>query len=256
MKPDERNPVFKKRGSVWIPSPVASGPFTGQHGGAVAGVMAAALEYYAAEGDFGIGLKFALQLLRPVAVVPAKISVGVVRGGSRITVLRASMITEAKQCALAHAIFVQPKQINGLSDSDSVELSPEEGTPFEIGEYSSKPWFWDTIEGRRDNSGVFWLRPTRPVTDPLTPLALVASMADWSSGLSRPDSLTNPIVAAFPNADLSIHLSRLPVGRWIGVKPVSMWENNGMGLTDSQLFDIRGSLGRSCQTIVLVPIED
>ena len=232
----------------------AKGPFPGQHGGAVAGVMAAAIEQHAAGRDFGIGLKFSLHLLRPVPIAPVRVTIREEHTGSRLSVLGAEMTIEDKRYAFAHAVFVRTAATPGLTGASHAPQDPTRLPAYRISSYSGEPWFWDTLECRRDTrAGVFWVRQLMPVADPLTALAQVAALADWSSGLSRPDSLERPLVDAFPNADLSVHLSRAPRGDWIGLRGNPAWNANGTGLTDTELLDAHGAIGRCCQSIVLVP---
>ena len=56
---------------------------------------------------------------------------------------------------------------------------------------------------------------------------------------------------SFPNTDLTISLHRDPVGDWFGSKSVSHWQPTGIGLSDSELFDVEGSVGRATQSLIL-----
>ena len=107
----------------------------------------------------------------------------------------------------------------------------------------------------RGANGEFWLRSITPVADSASPLARVCAHADWASGPPRLDTFASPKLAGFPNADLSVHLSRIPVGEWIGLRPRSHWFANGMGMTDTEILDVLGPIGRACHTLVLVPVK-
>ena len=48
-------------------------------------------------------------------------------------------------------------------------------------------------------------------------------------------------------------MSRLPCGDWVGMEPVSDWRSEGMGFTETRLYDTEGWIGRACQTVVLTP---
>jgi len=194
-------------------------------------------------------------LLRPAPIEPCTISVATVRAGGRVTVLAATLRIGSKDCALAQAIFVRTQEVGHwpipdveIHEPENLELVPKPA------KFSSVPWFRDTVEVRRAN-GIFWLRSVKPVVSPLSPLARVCAHADWASGLSRHDSYESPKVGGFPNADLSVHLGREPRGEWIGLKPRSDWYANGMGMTDTEILDICGPLGRACHTLVLLPVE-
>ena len=248
--------IYHRDGDSWIPSPEAKGPFPGQHGGAIAGVLAACLEEEARHLQAGIALQSSTLLLRPAPVEPCAISIATVRAGGRVTVLAATLRIGGKDYALAQAIFVRPQDIGEwplpnmeIQEPSSLELVPRP-TKYE---YGSAPWFRDTVDIRQAN-GTFWLRSLKPVVSPLSPLARVCAHADWASGLSEQDSPESPKVGGFPNADLSIHLGREPRGEWIGLRPKSHWYANGMGMTDTEILDTCGPIGRACHTLVLLPV--
>ena len=245
--------IYRRDGDRWIPGPEAKGPFPGQHGGAVAGLLAACLEAEATRLGAGIALQCSTTLLRPAALEPCRIAVVTVRAGARVTVLSATLNVQDKSCALAQAIFVRPHEV-GHWPLPAVEIhSPLE---FEIspGHAKLRSGFRDSVEMRR-RDGIVWLRSLKPVVEPLSPLARVCAHSDWASGLSRYDSYEAPRVGGFPNADLTVHLSREPRGDWVGLKPKSYWYGNGMGMTDTEILDIYGPLGRACHTLVLLPLE-
>ncbi|MCH7788686.1 MAG: thioesterase family protein, partial [Acidobacteria bacterium] len=53
------------------------------------------------------------------------------------------------------------------------------------------------------------------------------------------------------NPDLSVTIHRLPTGPWIGQRSVVRTSAHGTGQTDGQLFDERGSLGRSIKSLLI-----
>ncbi len=242
--------IYRRDGDRWVPGPEAKGPFPGQHGGVVAGVLAACLEEEAARLQAGVALQSATLLLRPAPVEPCAISTKTVRTGGRVTVLAAALSIGDKECALAQAIFVRPQEVGQwpLPDAEIHEPSNLELVP-RPAKYGSGIWYRDAVEMRHAD-GIFWLRSLKALVDPFTPLARICAHADWASGLS---SLESPTIAGFPNADLSIHLAREPRGDWVGLRPKSHWYANGMGMTDTEILDTFGSVGRACHTLVLVP---
>lgn len=251
----EQRPIYTQSDSIWTPAAEAKGPWSGQHGGAVAGVLASAIEREAAVLQAGVGVKLSVHLLRPAPVAPVEIKVEVVTNSRRLTVLQATMMAHDKPVALAHAVFIQPIPITALPPTPTTQpVDLESALPVSIGNYSSEPWFWHAIEARQTADQTIWLCPRRPIAAPLTPLAQVGMLADWASGFSRVDSWEEPVVAGLPNADLTIHLSRQPQGEWLGLRPKSTWRNDGIGLTDTVLLDQWGVIGRCCQSLLLLPL--
>ncbi len=55
----------------------------------------------------------------------------------------------------------------------------------------------------------------------------------------------------FINPDLTIHVSRLPVGEWVGLESRTSAESQGIGITESRLWDEEGPIGRSIQSLLI-----
>src|SRR5919108_593925 len=55
----------------------------------------------------------------------------------------------------------------------------------------------------------------------------------------------------FINVDLSVHLHRLPETEWVCLDSITIPETNGVGLTDTALYDERGPIGRAAQTLLV-----
>ena len=85
-------------------------------------------------------------------------------------------------------------------------------------------------------------------------MARTAALADWISGLTRPDSPLEPRVGGFPNVELTVHLARAPEGDWIGAEGRPLWHGGGHGLTATLLRDAGGIVGRAAQSVVLLPL--
>jgi hypothetical protein len=55
----------------------------------------------------------------------------------------------------------------------------------------------------------------------------------------------------FPNAELTMHLSRPPAGPWVGIRSDSVMQRTGSGLAVADLFDRYGRLGQSASALVI-----
>jgi hypothetical protein len=93
-----------------------------------------------------------------------------------------------------------------------------------------------------------WFRFARPLvdTDEPSPLALVAAAADFGNGVSRILDFERHL---FVNTDLTIHLRREPVGEWVMLDARTRVEPQGVGLAASTLYDARGAIGLSAQSL-------
>ncbi len=83
-----------------------------------------------------------------------------------------------------------------------------------------------------------------------TPTQRLVVVADSGNGLS---SLLSFERWWYINTDLSIHLHRLPRGEWICVDARSTLDPSGVGLAETELFDVDGRVGRGAQSLLVGP---
>jgi len=81
-----------------------------------------------------------------------------------------------------------------------------------------------------------------------SPLQRVAAAADFGNGVAAPAPFEE---LRFVNADLSIHLHRLPAGEWVCLDSVIWMSGHGVAQAESALYDERGPIGRSLQSLLL-----
>ena len=96
-----------------------------------------------------------------------------------------------------------------------------------------------------------WIRLRVPVVagEAPSPLARVAAAADFGNGVSW--VLSRLAGYRFINPDLTVYLSRMPVGEWVCLEAVTAVEPHGIGMAESRLWDERGPIGRSVQSLLL-----
>jgi hypothetical protein len=106
--------------------------------------------------------------------------------------------------------------------------------------------------GRFEQPGpsTVWMRLRRPVVagEEPSPLMRVAAAADFGNGVSAPLDWNNYL---FINPDLTIHLHRPAEGEWICLEARTDIDPGGRGLAQSALFDGRGAIGRSLQSLLV-----
>jgi hypothetical protein len=106
------------------------------------------------------------------------------------------------------------------------------------------------VEGSWTQPGpiAVWIRLKHPVIEDEVPSGLerAAAAADFGNGVSASLPYEQFL---FINPDLTVHLLRPPVGEWIGMRTSSYYGPAGAGLAESQLFDVEGRIGRSCQSL-------
>ena len=154
---NEAAPIYRQEGERWIPGPEAKGPFPGQHGGAVAAVLAGCMEAEASRMGAGKALQCSTLLLRPAPLEPCRISVSKVRDGGRVTVLEASLRAGDKECARALAIFVREQDIGAWPLPAHAVHDPLEAPVRPFGYRAGSPWYGDTVEFRYADGTHHWL---------------------------------------------------------------------------------------------------
>jgi hypothetical protein len=80
----------------------------------------------------------------------------------------------------------------------------------------------------------------------ITPLQRVMLAADGGNGVSAPLDWERFV---FINTDLTVHLLRPPEGEWVCLDSVT--HVDGLGMTDTALWDERGRIGRAAQTLLV-----
>jgi hypothetical protein len=238
---------------IWLPTPLAAGPFNGLQGGAVAGLLTAEIEAQARAEGLGVAVSAAAWFLRPTPMRPLRTRISVLRRGGRVSVIDNSLIPvgEDEPCATTRVTVAQERAIDvpgympmrrPASDPTAV---PQVIPPAPHG----GPWFMDAMEVRPAGA-VSWFRLKEAVIDGAGPLSRVLGPADWAHGIARPVRG----VVADPNPNLTVHLVRPPEGAWIGVMPETHWEpKRGIGAGRGTLLDRAGEIGSVSMAVALTP---
>ena len=107
---------------------------------------------------------------------------------------------------------------------------------------------------RRDDLGpataMSWTRLDRPFVEGESNTALIrlAAVADM---IPSANSILDHSRYLSINPDLSVAVSRLPEGDWIGSLAVVRTARRGVGQTDAELFDAQGVVGRSIKSLLI-----
>jgi len=255
--------VFTPQKGKWHPAPQSMGPFGGMHGGAVSGLLTGELEQMAGHAGHGPAISAAVYLLRPAPATLVETRPVAVREGGRVAVYENELWANDKLQAKASMCFLRPvpegSEITGISDAilgstpGTPLLDPADAPAWKFPRQPMAESFLNAVDIREDTDGTIWIRATRPLFEKATPFASAISFADFSTLLSVVATGGRPNAGGWPNADLSLHLSRLPVGPWVGIKTRSDWFPDGRGVTESEIHDVHGRIGRSTQAVVLAP---
>ena len=248
----------------FLPSELARGPWSPNalHGGPVAALLARSLERAEASVPMHPA-RLTVELLRPVPLAPLSVRLELPRAGRKIQLLDAFLHAGDTEVARARMLRIRALEI-ALPASLDAPIAPPFAAPADLPTTPSRRGDGDIVayhshatehrvaRGAWGEPGpvVDWIRLRQPVVgnEAPTPLQRVAAAADFGNGVSW--VLPFPEFA-FINPDLTIHLHRLPVGEWVCLDAATLVSPQGVGLAESALWDERGRIGRSVQSLLL-----
>jgi hypothetical protein len=250
-------PIFRREGEAFVPTGHARGPWDpgSQHGGAPAALLAEAVQ---ADGMHVARLTY--DFLGPVPLQPLRVNTRIVRPGRRLQLVEAELLAGDTPVMRAQATRLRRADVRlpAAADAEAVPGGgPAAGasSPFP-GEAQDAEGFHRTAmeirfvggTGYGKGPALAWFRFARPLVDAEapSPWALVAAAADFGNGVSRILDFDEHL---FVNTDLSIHLQREPVGEWVMLEARTRVEPHGTGLATSRLYDERGPIGVSAQSL-------
>ena len=261
--------IFIADGDRFMPTEHARGPWDpgALHGGAPAALITAAFERIDPGAELRIG-RLSFELLRPIPMAPLTLVARVVRPGRRVQELSAELLAEDQLIVRAGALRVQAVGEDvaaaEASEGDSgagpdVAMAPPESAkpePFTLNGSPDASFAGTAMEMRwlgdpwQLGPGRVWMRLRHPLLpgQELTPLARLVATADFCNGVSAALPFDRFL---FINADLTIHLQRLPVGEWIGLDARTRLCEGGPALAEGVLHDRLGPVGRAFQTLVV-----
>ena len=260
--------LFQTAGSAFVSAPMARGPWDERmmHGGAPSALLARAVESCEPGADLVV-TRLTIDFLSGVPLGSVSVSASVIRPGRRFQVVEATLGAGAgagdRHACLARAVRVRradlPAAAVAAPPGGKPLPRPEEGEPLPLFyEHTSELFYPDACEIRHVagelGSGVVaaWIRLRGELLpgEPPSPLARVAAAADFANGLSWILPWRDWL---FVNTELTIHLSREPVGEWVGVEARTSSSAAGFGLSTATLHDRDGPIGVCAQSLFVEP---
>jgi len=243
-------------GDTAHPSELTRGPWdpNAQHAGPPSALLARAIEQCEPREGMRVG-RVTVEILAPVPIVPLTLSAGVVRPGRSVEMLEASLhgpdgeVMRARGWRLAVGEITtdwereQPPP--GREGADALEFFP---TGQSVGWHTAMEIVFARGRFLEPGPATVWMRPRVALVEgeEVTPLQRVLLAADGGNGVSAPLDWSGFI---FINTDLTVHLLRPPAGEWICLDSVT--HVDGIGMTDTALWDERGRIGRAGQTLLV-----
>jgi acyl-CoA thioesterase len=264
--------IFLPDGPFMVPTDLAGSPWGPGllHGGPPAGLVGRAVERHLAADPELQPVRLTLDLFRPVPKEPLRTELDVVREGKRIAAIQVSLLAGQVEVARAAVLALRRSRVElprhalppppgvphhenypttGLSDALRGPRDAAPRGPMPRG-------FHTTIEvrpvGGRPGKGraTAWIRIPVPFVlgEATGPLTRLAATSDFGSPLGhiRPSE-----DVGFINADISLHIHRLPEGEWICLEAEGTAQETGLGLVETRVHDVHGPIGRVCQAIMI-----
>lgn len=257
--------LFDRTDAGWVPTGLARGPWDPRHchGGPVSALLARSVDSLDDTDAWHVA-RLTIELTRPIGVgIPITLSPLVERPGRKVSLVATVAEQGGVEVARVRALRIRRADLAIPTEADMVAFRPPPD-PAQVPTLGSgwargadDYFHLDSaehrfFEGRWDEPGpvAVWIRLTRPVVDGETPTPLqrVAAAADFGNGVS---ASLDPERFTFINPDLTIHLHRPLDGEWVGMRTRSFYGPLGVGLAESELFDGGGTIGRSCQSLLV-----
>lgn len=248
--------LFVREGDRYTPTERARGPWDPRalHGGPPAALLAVLIE--GTEPAMPLR-RLTVEFLRPVPLSPLTARITLVRPGRRVSLVEGSLRAEETEVVRAVGLRLRSASLDVENGTRRAPPDfPERGhfaPPF--GDWTA--FHTDGVELRPvgepfsgPGRGTAWIRLRLPIVEgeEPTPAARAVAAADFGNGISP---ALDPREHLFINPDLTVHLDRRPDGEWVCLEATTRIQPDGVGLAESALFDHRGPIGRSLQTLLV-----
>jgi Acyl-CoA thioesterase C-terminal domain len=220
------------------------------NGPAVVGLAAISLETAFGVPGF-LPSRLTVDLFKAARGVPTTVKTALVREGRRVRNSECEVVQDG--VTVARAILVQYRQTEPPAGAEWVRQS-EFSVPPQLDEtrgvnVGSDALGWTSAIADHQNTSRkrIFNRPVDVVEGRETSAFVRAATA--AEGTSLVTNLGTSGVG-YINGDLSVALSRLPYGEWIGVEADSHWADEGISVGAATLFDQSGAFGTAMVTAI------
>lgn len=237
---------------AWTPGSYVRGPFDGVQGGAVAALMAEAVQGVAP----GFLASVTTHFLKPVPLATLRVRAEPLRLGRRVSVIDAVLSGPAGTVAVQRATLITEQPAPSLPTPPVRRSQPERLPRGARAAPHGGRWLMDAMDARSEPGGRVWFRQEIPLYAGASPLSRVLMAADWAHGVVPPLGADVRPAAAIPNPDVTVHLIRAPRGDWVGLDPQTAWSPTAIGAGWASLHDTQGLIGRVAMSVAITLIEE
>jgi hypothetical protein len=255
------NAIFTVDGEHVHASELARGPWDpgAQHGGAAAALLMRAIERTEPDPSLAVA-RVTYELLRPVPLGALQLTTTVPRNGRRVKLIEASLATpDGTEVVRARALKIVRAPVERVPLPEHVPPPPDtaptnEFTPGGLPMFGGEAIELRFVSGAFDEQGpaTAWFRLRADVVDgeSPSPLQRLAAAADFPNGIGSELAWQE---YTFINPDLTLYIEREPIGEWICLDAAMRVREGGIGFAEAILYDQRGRIGRSLQSLVVTP---
>ena len=241
-------PFFVPSERGLIPGAKAVGPWATDmlHGRLLAGLAAWAIERDHGMDGF-VPCRLTVDMFRNPPMAPAEVVTTLVRGGGRVRAMDAVVRMDGIDVSRASALFLATGEHpvdHPVAESSPWDAPPAHELAADVDDEASFEVVSPPDRGF-EASGVrqAWVRDRRELIRgvELSPFVRAALAADLASPLAN----FGAAGLDFINADLTLHLGRLPEGEWIGTETAHRVAGDGVSVAVCTMHDHRGPIGTS-----------
>jgi hypothetical protein len=252
--------LFRAEGEVLVPQEIAASLWRSDqmHGVATSGALGRELENAViarGRGDLRPA-RYTVDLFRAPSMGPCSMASSVVREGSRLMLLDATLSQDGEVVARASAVFLRATEDpSGLVWGPS---DPPVPPPLEIAAVSEEPrvpiffsdgvgWSQNFAEHQNSGRKQTWQTALAIVDgEQPTPFQGLAGAADSTSMVMNWGNAG----VEYINTDITLAISRVPVSQEIGFSALSWYSHDGISTGTATVFDRRGPIGTSTVTSI------
>lgn len=236
----------------------ATGPWSADflHGGPPCALVTRSFER-ALPDDFQLS-RVTFELLRPVGFAQLTLRTEVDPAGANVKRGTAILEADGKPLIRASAIAFKKVPVQLELPEESPPPLPAGLEPYTFPFFPTPVGYHTSMEmkfarGKLGDSPVaVWMRMKLPLLagEKPSPFVRLVCAADSGNGVAQVVDYAN---FTFINADLTLSLLRRPKGEWVCLEAHTTATKDGIGLSDTRLWDEKGPVGRGCQGLVIRP---
>jgi hypothetical protein len=263
MTDETAQALFLRRAETFVPTAAALGPWSKSalHGGAVSALLAGQLSI----PDRTLA-RLTVELLEPVPLAPLTLDIGEPSGGKRVQRQEAALSCDGRTVAIGRSVTIRQSdlQLPAAALAQSTPFDPAAAPKLDHPRSHAAAvvgWaYFDSMSVAVEVmpvpgvTGVHqWIRLLLPVVEG-TPIRGVELAAVAADGAQLAAGYRLPYRDwTFLNSEVTMHLSREPVGQWVAIHSDAVVQKTGAGFNVAEIYDCCGRLGQSASAIVIQP---